>query len=168
MKKILIAAFMLIQLFTVSIFAQQRKPQKQTAPRTMKFKKWEDYSEKLTVNSTDAVRKRHLGERLIIPDAPPMKKISSQYLKKNLYSIQSSNDGMYFLTSPAMAKDLRPHLKSNAASWRVTGTLVEIISADISFFPYATKIEGLDANGAVIWTATGIPPPHLTFEEEEQ
>ena len=163
MKKISIAIILLMPLFSIEFYAQ-RKAQEQTAPRTMKSDEFNKYQEKLVVDSTDAERKRHLGKRLIIPDSPPMKKIS-QYLKKNLYSIGPSDQAIGFLTSPAMSKNLRPHLKSKAASWRVTGTLVEIFSADISFSVYATKIEGLDANGAVIWTATGTPPPSLEFKE---
>lgn len=169
MKKILLAAIVLTQIFTVAICAQQREPQKQTAPRKIQYKKLID-NLGIEQEFSDGTR---AGQRFVVTDVPPAKSIinygkgSKKSSVRNLYGIIiNKGKETVFLTSPAMVKNLRTYLKSDAASMRVTCVLIDYI--DDYEYPgtlvYATKIEGLDAKGAVLWTANGTEPPQLEFD----
>jgi hypothetical protein len=80
---------------------------------------------------------------------------------------QSSTDvGDTFYTSPALAKLLLTHLGTLTESFRITCTLIQFVSSqDVYRSPFATKIEGIDDNGAVVWTVSGPPPLKLKRPE---
>ena len=165
MKMILVVVILLTPLFSVALYAQQRKTQQQTAPRIMRFDELVDY-----INS-DKIRP---GERLVLSGAPLIKKVIGSISEgKGFYRFEypvidgkvttDQDTGGLFLTSEALAKSLRPHLKSNAVTLRVTCTMIEFYGDYDYHLPFVTKIEGIDTNGAIIWTATGVEPPRFRF-----
>jgi hypothetical protein len=89
--------------------------------------------------------------------------------RKGLYRLindAQTDVGDSFITSSALAKELRIALKSGAASLRVTCALIEFVgSSDVYRTPYATKIEGLDEKDQVLWTVRGKPPAKLKFAD---
>jgi hypothetical protein len=117
--------------------------------------------------------KRRIGECLLVRNVPLFSEIENaedEYgNRKGLYRLindAQTDVGDSFITSPSLAKELRIASKTGAASLRVTCVLVEFIgSSDIYRTPYATKIEGLDENGLVLWTVNGKPPAKLKFHD---
>jgi hypothetical protein len=115
--------------------------------------------------------KRRNGECLVVNGVPLFSKIRNaedEYGNhKGLYYLENDKQtdvGDSFASSPSLAKDLLPFLKKDAKSLRVTAVLIQF-SDEIETFrsPYATKVEGLDENGQVLWTVTGKPPAKLKF-----
>lgn len=112
--------------------------------------------------------KRRNGERLVVRDAPVPTKVTYEkpYLMYSFKPDEDGDVGKTFFTSPALAKALRPHLQERTASLWITCTLIEFAGEfDTYRSPFATKIEGLNAAGATIWTVTGPPPAKLKFRQ---
>lgn len=160
MKKLSIAALMLMQLFTTASYAQRRTAKNQAIPREVPFEKLSDF-----VNDYNS---RRNGERITVRDVPAVTEVAFEKAYK-MYSFKPGEDsdvGSTFFTSAALAKSLRPHLNSDAASMWVTCTLIEFVgSFDVYRSPFATKIEGLDENGQTIWMVTGTPPVKLKIRQ---
>jgi hypothetical protein len=147
---------MLMPLMTVALYAQSRS----TIPRQVPFDKLSDF-----VNDYN---KRRDGERLIIRDVPMVKQITHDKTNGMYYFKPDENGdvGNTFFTSALLAKSLRSHLNSNTASLWVNCTLIQFVGEfDVFRSPFATKIEGLNENGEVIWTVTGPPPVKLKFRQ---
>ncbi len=158
MGRILVTALMLAQLFTAPVSAQRRAAASQTTTRQVQYDQLDDY-----VND----RERHrLGERFVVTDVPLIKEIKRadqpglSYVTINEVSGVSAN----FVTSSALARALRPHLKGEASYYRVTCTLVEFSGGlDDYRSPFATKIEGFNYDGKLLWTLTGAQPARVRF-----
>ncbi|MGH7784068.1 MAG: hypothetical protein ACREO5_09555, partial [Candidatus Binatia bacterium] len=74
--------------------------------------------------------------------------------------------GNTFYTSPALAKRLRQFLQKGAYTERIYCTLVQFVgSYDVYRSPFATKVEGMDENGTLVWTAIGPPPAKLKMRQ---
>lgn len=159
MKKSFVAAVMLLQLFNVSLYAQRRAAGSQAAPRQMQYENLTEY--------VDDYNARHNGERLIVNQVPMVKEVSR--INASLYDLKVNEEGgvgANFVTSAVLMNSLRPHLKSDTTYLRVSCTLVEFAGEfDVYRTSFATKIEGLDENGEVTWTATGPAPARLKFKQ---
>ena len=155
----MLTVFAVTLLFAIVLFAQGQNAFSQTNPQKVQFAKLTDY-----VDSS----KRRRGDRLIIDDVPPVEKISYEKVEKMYFfqPVENGGNANDFYTSAALAKGMRPHLQSNTTSMRVTCMLIDFGEGiDVLRSPFATKIEGLDENGIVIWTATGPPPSKLKFSQ---
>lgn len=115
--------------------------------------------------------RRRDGECVVVRDVPlfsGIRNAEDEYGNhRGLYYLENEGEtdvGSSFATSPTLARDLRPFLKKEAASLRVTTVLIRF-SDEFEVFrsPYATKVEGLDENGQVLWTVTGKLPTKLKF-----
>jgi hypothetical protein len=160
MKKYLFAAFILLQIFTISISAQKR-----TKPVLLKYAQLEDYvsGEKARAGQTIIVREVPLLKKIFRADAMGNKNL------KGLIYLQTGEDnhaGNTFVSSQVLIKALRPNLKSGTSTLRVTCTLVEFAGdSDVYSSLFATKVEGLNELGKVVWTASGTPPSRLEFHQ---
>jgi len=115
------------------------------------------------------------GERYVVTDVPANKigKNSradefgnSSY--KNLFYLQATDDegdvANGFLTSAAMVKSLATNAEYEPATLRVTAVLIESNGKfDVYRMSFVTKIEGLNDDGSVLWTATGTEPAKVKF-----
>ena len=71
-----------------------------------------------------------------------------------------------FVTSAALVKSLLANAEHEPASLRVTATLVEFTGAfDFYRTSFVTKIEGLNDDGSVMWTAAGPPPTLVRYRQ---
>ena len=160
MGKILIAALMLAQFFTVPISGQGRAAVSQTTPRQVQYDQLNEY-----VND---LKRRRPGERFVVTNVPLIKEITRAN-QPGLFYITINEEGgvsANFVASSAMARSLRPHLKGEASYYRVTCTLVEFHGGfDVYRSPFATRVEGFNYGGKLIWTVTGAPPARLKFRE---
>ena len=77
---------------------------------------------------------------------------------------ENTDVSVTFLSSPDLAKALKPLLKQDTPHVRVTSVRVQF-SDEIEIFwsPYAIKVEGVDEAGQVMWMVTGKPPAKLKF-----
>jgi hypothetical protein len=159
MNKFLVATVMLLQLCNVTLYAQRRAAGSPAAPRPLQYEKLSEY--------VDDYNARRNGEHLLVGNVPMVKEISR--ISASVYDLKVNEEGgvgANFVTSPVLAKSLRPHLNSETASLRVSCTLVEFVGEfDVYRTSFATKIEGLDEHGAVTWTATGPEPTRLKFKQ---
>lgn len=163
MKNFLQSKICFLFLF-IAACALSADAQRKSVPRTIQFDELNKY---VSLLPEDSRFKGRIGARFIIPDAPPGRKVEQSYTK-NLYIIEYPNtittDYLsFFVTSPEMTKILRQHLKSNVTFWRFACTIIEYGDDDSALVPYLTKVEGLDKNGAVVWTAIGKEPKKLSF-----
>jgi hypothetical protein len=156
MKSRILTAIVLMQLLTIALYAQSRT----TVPRQVPFDNLSDF-----VNDYN---KRRDGERLTIRDVPMVNKITYEKAYA-MYIFKPDEDGDVgntFYTSATLAKSLRTHFNSNTASMWVSCTLIQFVGEfDVFRSPFATKIEGLNENGEVIWTVTGSPPVKVKFRQ---
>lgn len=111
---------------------------------------------------------RRDGERLIVTDVPMPTKI--EFVRSSrMYMFDPSGQGdiaTSFYTSRSVTNVLRPYLDSATSSLRITCTLIQFAGEfDVFRSPFATKIEGLDENDKVMWTAAGTPPAKLKFKQ---
>ena len=115
------------------------------------------------VNDFDKYRD---GTRLIVTGVPMSAELKFDKAQK-MYLFEPNEDAHVansFWMSPALAKLFRPKLGSTTASLRITSTVIRFVgSFDVFRSPFATRIEGLDENGKVIWTAAGPAPVKLKF-----
>lgn len=121
------------------------------------------------LNDFDAHR---TGEHLIITDVPAdrIEKITADDTTYKGLFIVSSNEGggvtKEFLASAALVKNLKANAEFEPSSLRVTAVITQTDSSfDVYRMSFATKIEGLDENGAVIWTANGTAPARVKFKD---
>lgn len=128
------------------------------APTRLQFDKLDDF-----VSDWD---KRRDGERLTVSGVPMPTKIVFKKSYKMYFFEPDDNThlGNQFYTSSSLTRVFRPYLDSATASLRVTCTLIQW-NDDFEVYrtPFATKVEGLDENGALMWTANGTPPVKLKF-----
>ena len=115
--------------------------------------------------------KRKPGEQIAVVDVPLITKItpypkSSPAIYRRFHYLQTeAENGVAFTTSSEMAKSLRSHLPSGAKEVRVHCTVIETDEGDYGYLiPFATRVEGLDEKGAVLWEARGTPPPRLKYQ----
>lgn len=144
----------------VVFYAQGLTVVSQTNPRKIEFAKLSDY-----VNDWD---KRRDGERFVVTDVPSFSSMKFER-RYNMYSLVGDENGDVsntFYTSPTLAKSLRQYLKNGAASERIYCTLIQFAGdSDVYRSPFATKVEGLDENGKLSWTAIGPPPAKLRMRQ---
>jgi hypothetical protein len=156
MKRLFVITFVFMQLLTNTLYAQSRS----TVPREVPFNKLSDF-----VNDFN---KRRDGERLTVRDVPGVNQITYEkaYAMYTFKPDENGDVGNTFFTSPALAKGLRAHLTTDTASLLVSCTLIQFVGEfDVFRSPFATKVEGLNENGEVIWTVTGTPPVKLKFRQ---
>ena len=108
---------------------------------------------------------RRNGDRLIIPDAPVASEVN--YVKGyKMYVFAAEDEGVResFYTSAAIAKSLRQNLNTRAVMMSITCVLIEISSDQDTYrAPFATKIDGINMDGDIVWTVTGPSPAKLKF-----
>lgn len=79
------------------------------------------------------------------------------------------NDGdasTSFVTTTALVKSLRANAVKDAATLRVTATLVEFVGAcDVYRSSFVTKIEGYGEDGSLLWVANGIEPVKVRIKQ---
>ena len=106
------------------------------------------------------------GDRLVVLNAPIASEVT--YIKGyRVYTFTAEDEGIReaFYTSAALAKSLRQNLNSRAVLMSITCVLVEIASDQDTYrAPFATKIDGINMDGDVVWTVTGPPPAKLRFK----
>ena len=116
-------------------------------------------------------QKRHNGDCMVVTDAPRFTEVETMEDEygnhKGLFVLkndESTDVSVTFLSSPDLAKALKPLLKRDTPHVRVTSVRVQF-SDEIEIFwsPYAIKVEGVDEAGQVMWTVTGKPPAKLKF-----
>jgi hypothetical protein len=154
MKNCLISMFVIAQLFVVAIHAQRNQVSK------INFADLANYIE-------DSARRD--GEKFIVNNVTLVEKINydKRYAMYH-FSVASLNDeeaGNNFYTSELLIRALRLH-KSDTTYMRISCTLIEFHD-DFETFnrAFATKIEGFDWNGKIIWTTIGTAPAKLSFRE---
>jgi len=160
MKILMVAPLVAAQLFAFT-FLGEGFALGQANVRKIEFAKLSEY-----VNDFGD---RRDGERLVVAGVPSFDNMEFQK-RYNMYTLkgeQSSTDvGETFYTSPAMAKLLLIHLGTLTESFRITCTLIQFVSSqDVYRSPFATKIEGINDNGKVVWTISGPPPTRLKRPE---
>ena len=109
---------------------------------------------------------RRNGERFVVPDAPIAADITyiRGYAAYTFIAESDEGERSVFYTSPAIAKSLRQNLNSRAVLMAITCVLIEIASDQDTYrAPFATKIEGINMDGDVVWTSAGPPPAKLKF-----
>jgi len=108
---------------------------------------------------------RRNGERLIVPDAPVASEVD--YVKGyKMYIFAAEDEGVResFYTSAPIAKSLRQNLNTRAVLMSITCVVIEIASDQDTYrAPFATKIDGINMDGDVVWTISGPPPAKLKF-----
>jgi hypothetical protein len=156
MKRLLITTLVWIHFFTLAHYAQSRS----AIPREVAFDKLSDF-----VNDYN---KRRDGERLTVRAVPMVNKITREKAYA-MYSFKPDEDGdvgNMFFTSAVLATGLRSHFNSDTASMRVSCVLIQFVGEfDVYRSPFATKVEGLNEKGEVIWTVTGTPPVKLKVRQ---
>jgi hypothetical protein len=125
----------------------------QGPPRTIAFTDLEQY--------VDDKERRHDGELLIVTDVAAVGAVTF-YKPYGMYTFQpdvTDHAGDTFCTSAALAKSLSRFLKKGAATERIYCTLVQFKDDSEAYrSPFATKVEGLDADGKLKWTAVDPQP----------
>jgi hypothetical protein len=145
-----------MQLLTNTLYAQNRS----TIRREVPFNKLSDF-----VNDFN---KQRDGERLTIRDVPMINRITYEkaYAMYTFKPDENGDVGNTFFTSAALAKGLRVRLTSDTASLLVSCTLIQFVGEfDVFRSPFATKVEGLNETGEVIWTVIGTPPVKRKFRQ---
>lgn len=124
------------------------------------------------VNDYDA---RKVGEEFVITDVPTEilneKSRADEFGNKSykgFYYLQGVTDddtpSYSVLTSKAMIDSIAREAEYEPVILRVTATIVESKGEfDINRMAFATKIEGFNSDGDVIWTAIGGKPAKLNF-----
>jgi hypothetical protein len=124
------------------------------------------------INDFDA---RKVGEAFIVTDVPPAilnkKNRADQFGNKSykgLYYLEGVTDddmvSYSVLTSETMIESLGAQAGDEPASLRMTAVIVESRGKfDVYRLPFITKIDALDADGAVMWTAEGGAPKKTSF-----
>lgn len=124
------------------------------------------------VNDFDAHR---VGEEFVIRDVPTEildKKTRADEFGnasfKNLYYLQGVTDdetpSYSFLTSKAMLESLTENAEYEPVILRMYAVNVESRGKfDVYRMPFITKIEALDSEGEIIWTAIGGKPAKLNY-----
>lgn len=161
MKKLFASALLFVQVWTFALCFQAVSVEGQASPHKIEFTKLSDY--------VDDFNRRRDGERLIVSNVPSFDNMKFQK-RYNMYMLEgeqpATSVGDTFYTSPALAKLLLTHLGTLTETFRITCTLIQFVSGqDVYRSPFATKIEGIDENGAVTWTISGPPPLKLKRPE---
>lgn len=161
MKKLIGLILLCMVFFAISASAQKSSATvKPRPPKAITFDKLSDY--------VDDFHHRRAGERYIVSGVPMPSSIKYVPLYK-MYSFQADPDGgvtTSFFTSLAAKKVFQPYLSSSTASLRITCTLLEFAGEfDVYRTSFATRIEGIDDNGEVLWTAEGAPPAKVKFRQ---
>jgi hypothetical protein len=119
--------------------------------------------------------KHQPGERFTVRDVPVAKiegvwRADADGKKdyKGLFSMDFNNGGAdgsgTFLASKALVRNVQGNGNSETASVRVTAALIETsANGDYSRSVFVVKVEGLDKNGELIWTAEGDEPAKVSF-----
>jgi len=153
MKKLLVMTFVVLQFSTVAVFPQR-------SITRVGFGKLSDY-----VNDYP---KRRNGQQLLVSDVPVVEKVTYEKpYKMYVFKPDPNGDvGNMFFTSAAIAKSLRQNVNSRAVLMTVTCVLVEFAGEqDVYRSPFATKIEGINMDGEIVWTVTGPPPSKLKMQQ---
>jgi hypothetical protein len=150
------------------VYAKEKsKPaQPKTATlREIKFEELRDF-----VNDFD---KNKTGERFVITEVPPntiadLERADAQGNQsyKGFFYLVAPEDAETagFITTPPLLRDLQANNDREPVGLRVTAVLVQSDGKfDVYRLSFVTKIEGLDADGETIWTATGEQPPKIKF-----
>jgi hypothetical protein len=148
-------------MFAVVLGVQSRAAFGQASARKIEFAKLSDY--------VDDFSSRRDGERLVVTGVPSFDNMKFRK-RYNMYLLEgelaATGVGDTFYTSPALAKLLLTHLGTLTESFRITCTLIQFVSSqDVYRSPFATKIEGIDDNGKVVWAISGPPPTRLRRPE---
>ena len=124
------------------------------------------------VNDFDAHK---IGEEFVIKDVPTEilnKKTRADEFGnasyRNLYYLQGVTDdetpSYSFLTSKVMLESLNENAEFEPVILRMSAVNVESRGKfDVYRMPFITKIEALDSEGEIIWTATGGKPAKLNY-----
>ncbi|HLM61823.1 MAG TPA: hypothetical protein VK308_13540, partial [Pyrinomonadaceae bacterium] len=119
--------------------------------------------------------KHKTGERYVITDVPANKTEKKMRADefgnqsyKNLFYLEENDDDGYtgssLLTSKAMVESLAREAEYEPAALRVYAVLVESNGKfDVYRMSFVTKIEGLNDDGSVLWTAEGGDPIRTKF-----
>jgi hypothetical protein len=151
------------------VSAKSKEPVESKSPKNGEISFAELYD---LVNDFD---KHKLGERFVITDVPASKIATVSRADefgntsyKNLFIFEAGDDegnvANGFMTSKSLVKNLEINAGHEPASLRVTAVLIESTGKfDVYRMSFVTKIEGLDENRAVTWTATGDDPTKIKF-----
>ena len=153
---VLTSLLSILCVLSASSFAQKRPS---AAPRKVTFEQLSDF-----VNGDN----RRLGDKAVVSDVPVPPKITFEK-PYGMYLFDPNGEGgvsTSFYTSLAVKKVLQPNLGSGTSSLRIGCSLIEFVGEfDVYRMCFATKIEGIDENGAVKWTAVGAPPAKLKWRQ---
>ena len=115
------------------------------------------------------------GMRYVITSVPAEKiKHVTPYEKganrKGLFYLSMGEDdsdaATSFVASAALVKNLRANAGYEAATLRVTATLVEFAgSFDVYRSSFVTRVEGLGEDGSLVWVATGAEPVKVRMRQ---
>ena len=152
MKKLIIAAAILTSLF-VFTNAQQPAAKQQLRPTPLTYTAFREY-----VNDYD---KSRIGKQIVVSDVP-LSADSQKHEITGLFALRAGGeDAIDVFTSPALARRLRTHGQTTA---RISCTIIEFRGKfDISMWGFITKVEGMSADGSVLWVETGTPPTRLRY-----
>ena len=71
-----------------------------------------------------------------------------------------------FVASAELVKNLRASPLKDAATLRITATLVEFVgSCDVYRSSFVTKVEGFGEDGSLLWMATGAEPVKVRMRQ---
>lgn len=144
----------------------QKPIQSKTAKlREIKFDELYDF-----VNEYD---KNKTGERFVITDVPADRiadiqradSMGNQSYKGYFYLVAPENDSSAgFITTPPLLRELQANNDKQPTTLRMTAVLVQSDGKfDVYRLSFVTKIEGLDENGDLLWTASGEEPAKIKF-----
>ncbi|MBV9928571.1 MAG: hypothetical protein JOZ96_26380 [Acidobacteria bacterium] len=90
--------------------------------------------------------------------------------RRGMFSLSSdegdSDASTSFVTSGALVKNLRASPLKDAATLRVTATLVEFVgSCDVYRSSFVTRVEGYGEDGSLLWVATGAEPVKVRMRQ---
>lgn len=120
-------------------------------------------------------RLNRTGTRFVITSVPAEKvsRVTPADEGRNrrglFYLMLDENDGdasTSFVTTAPLVKNLRANAGHEAATLRVTATLVEFVGAfDVYRSSFVTRVEGLGEDGSLVWVATGAEPVKVRMRQ---
>jgi hypothetical protein len=138
-----------------------------SGPRLVRYDRLADFVNEHQLNRT--------GVRYVITSVPVEKirritPYDEGANRRGLFSLSiDENDGdaaMSFVTSGEMVKHLRASAGLDAATLRVTATLVEFVGdCEVYRSSFVTQVEALAEDGSLVWVATGAEPVKVKMRQ---
>jgi len=118
-------------------------------------------------------RANRTGARFVVTSVPAekvklVKPVGPRH-RGMFYLMLDEDDGdasTSFVTTAALVKNLRASAGAEAATLRVTATLVEFLGEfDVYRSSFVTKVEGFGEDGSLLWVATGAEPVKVKMRQ---